>query len=136
MDQVWIALIVGVVSMASPLLLAMVTNINANKNKRIDWAREDAVAARAAKVAITLQDSNDKTNTKLDVIHTLVNSNMTAAMQAEHDATVRELAMMREVAALHQNAGQRPSVDTLAAIKSTEDKIAELQAALKDRLKQ
>jgi hypothetical protein len=141
MEQVWIALIVAVASTTSPLLLAYLTNRNNRQIKQEDYARQDAVALQAAKAASLLLAANERvalsatmTNSKLDVIHTLVNSNMTAAMQAEFDATTRELAMMREVIALKQTAGHDPSVDTLAAIKMTEAKISELQAALKDRL--
>lgn len=72
-------------------------------------------------------------NGKLDVIHILVNSNMTAAMQAEYDATFRELAMMREVMELKKNAGLEPTLDVLTAINATQVKLAELAVALQDR---
>ena len=141
MEQVWIALIVAVASTTSPLLLAYLSNRNARLIKQEDYARQDKVAAQAAEAAHLLLAANERvavttevTNSKLDVIHTLVNSNMTTAMQAEFDATVRELAMMREVIALKQTAGHAPGIDTLAAVKSTEDKITELRTALKDRV--
>jgi len=143
MENVWIALIVAVTSMVSPLLLAALTNRHRHKEKLEDYARQDEVAAKAAEAARLLLAANERvaetakvTNGKLDVIHTLVNSNMTAAMQAELDATIREHAMMIEVVALKQSAGHEPSVTSLAAIEATERKIAELQAALRDRLKQ
>jgi hypothetical protein len=160
-----IALIVAVSSAISPLILSILSNRSRRAEKLEDYARQDAVAAKAeeaaklllerqkatasdaATVARKLLDANDRvadaaqvavetaqvTNTKLDLIHTLVNSNMTAAMQSEFDAVVRELAMMREVITLNRAAGREPSLDTLAAIKSTEDKITELRAALADR---
>jgi len=113
------------------------------RDKKEDWAREDAVAAQAAEAARLLLAENKKvaataavTNNKLDIIHTLVNSNMTAAMQAEYDATVREIAMMKEVIALNQAAGREPSPEAIGAIEATQTKINELQAALADRLKQ
>jgi hypothetical protein len=152
-SQLWIAVVVALSSTLSPLLLAWLVNRNSQSIKAQDWARQDVVAAKAAHaaelllnrqnavakqadlVATTLQASNVVTNTKLDVIHTLVNSNMTAAMQAELTATERELAMMKEVGQLNQAAGREPSVESLAAIKSTQDRIGELQAALEDRLR-
>jgi hypothetical protein len=70
---------------------------------------------------------------KLGVIHDLVNSSMTAAMQAELDATRRELAMMREVVELNRQAGREPTVEALAAIEATSARIMELSAALRDR---
>lgn len=75
------------------------------------------------------------TNRKLDVIHALVNSNMTAHMQSELDATVRELAMMREVSRLHEDAGRDPTSETIQAIEMTEAKVSELRAVLDDRFK-
>lgn len=76
------------------------------------------------------------TNDKLDIIHVLVNSNMTASMQAELDATVRELAMMHEVVDLKRKAGHEPTAAALIAIDATEAKVTELKAALDDRLQQ
>jgi len=143
MESVLIAFIVAVASMLSSLLLATLTNRQRRREKLEDYARQDAVADKAAEAAKLLLAANERvaetakiTNGKLDVIHTLVNSNMTAAMQSELDATVREHAMMVEVVALKRNAGQEPNVTSLAAIEATERKIAELQAALRDRLKQ
>ena len=158
MDTLLVALVVAVIG---PVLLAYLTNRSRRQDKQEDWARQDAVAAQAAEAARLLLerqdavaaqareaarlllDSNERvaetaavTNGKLDVIHTLVNSNMTAAMQAELDATTRELAMMREVIALNKAAGRQPSTDALAAIESTTHKIRELEAALADRLQQ
>jgi len=72
-------------------------------------------------------------NRKLKVIHALVNSNMTAHMQSELEATVRELAMMREVARLHEEAGRDPTEETRSAIDLTQARVAELRAVLGDR---
>jgi hypothetical protein len=71
----------------------------------------------------------------LKVIHTLVNSNMTAAMQAELDATIRELAMMQEVIDIKRSVGQEPSPASLAALQRTEERVGELRATLQDRFK-
>ncbi len=102
---------------------------------------QKAAAAKAAEAAELLLAANERvanttavTNGKLDVIHLLVNSNMTAAMQSEHDAVVRELAMMREVIGLKHAAGHEPSIEALAAIEATEAKITELKIVLSERL--
>jgi len=96
--------------------------------------------ARLAEQAIltntTLIVQGKVTTNKLDVIHTLVNSNMTAAMQAELDATNRELAMMLEVIDLKKAAGKEPTIEAIDALAVTRAKISELDAALKDRVKQ
>jgi hypothetical protein len=159
-DVLWYAVIIAIFSLISPLILARVTARNTRLDRAEDWARQDAVAAKAAHAAELLLASNTrmaekaaeaarllvadnkevaKTTgliiTKLDVVHTLVNSNMTAAMQSEYDAVKRELVLMKELIALHQSAGREPSPDALTEVKITEGKVAELNATLKDRLK-
>lgn len=109
--------------------------------------RTDQVAAQAAQAADKIVAANmtttdaviettSVTNAKLDQIHTLVNSNMTAAMQSELDATKRELAMMNEVIDLKKAAGRPPTQDVLSTLEITKAKISELEAQLADRLKQ
>jgi hypothetical protein len=73
-------------------------------------------------------------NAKLELIHMLVNSNLTASMQAELDATIRELAMMHEVIDLKRANGRDPLPVVLETLAFTEGKIAELKAKLHDRL--
>lgn len=160
-DTIWLALIVAVPAMASPLLMAWLTNRHAAAKEERDHARQDAVAAEAATVAKLLLERQAevsaataeaahllKVNTKavaetaaethnqLKVIHTLVNSTLTAAIKAQYDATMRELAMMREVIDLKRKSGHEPSEDALAAVKATEATIAELRTILADRLAQ
>ncbi len=145
-DQIWLALIVAVPAIVTgaiaPLATVLITNRSRRKDKEQDWARQDAVAAQAAEAAKLLLAANERvaettatTNAKLDVIHVLVNSSMTAAMQAELDATVRELAMMGEVIELKRANGHEPSIAALAAVKTTELRIGELKATLADRMK-
>lgn len=71
---------------------------------------------------------------QLRTIHYLVNSNLTKALRAELDATVREIAMMREVIELNKKAGRQPSAEAEQAVAATETRIRELRADLEDRL--
>lgn len=159
-DVVKVALIVGFFGLIGPLVLAWLTDQQRKRDKQHDEERQDALAikqaardrllaAKADQVAVKAEEAAAllKSNTaivieqtkatteKLDVIHGLVNSNMTRALQSEYDAVVRELAMMNEVVALKRSVGgyAEPSDDTLAAIKATEAKIAELSATLIER---
>jgi hypothetical protein len=151
-DTVIVAAVVAVSSTVGPMLVAMVQSRNRRKEKEQDYARQDAVAkllverqdaaagkaaeaaqllaVNTAEVAATALESK-KT---LDTIHTLVNSNLTASMQAEFNATVREAAMMQEVIDLKRAAGVEPTIETLATLESTKSRISELSAALADRL--
>jgi hypothetical protein len=102
--------------------------------------QQASVAGKAAEAAVLLLESNKDvaktakiTNGKLDVIHQLVNSNMTAAMQSEMGALKAQLVLMHEVVDLKRAAGAAPSADALAAIEATKKKIQELQITLTDR---
>lgn len=180
LDKIYLALIVAVPAITSPIILAGINGFLARREKREeslrrseekrleaelrrvekreDYARQDAVteraesatrlaaqaaeavkaqAAKAAELLIASDEKNaaraDVMSGKLDVIHTLVNSNMTAAMTSEYEAIRREYAMMLEVIDLKKVAGHEPTLQTLATLKATEAKIAELAATLDDR---
>ena len=74
------------------------------------------------------------TDKKLDVIHTLVNSTLTASIEAELAATRRALTAMTEVVQLRQDAGHEPSPETMAAIDAARVKIEHLEQTVADRL--
>ncbi|HEX3161136.1 MAG TPA: hypothetical protein VHQ92_01035 [Pseudolabrys sp.] len=74
-----------------------------------------------------------KANSKLNVIHVLVNSNMTAAMRDSLDSTVRERAALMELAQVRIDSGKVPHFETTAAITMADAKIAELAPALAER---
>jgi hypothetical protein len=138
-----VILVAVIVSVIAPTVLGLMTNHQRRAEKREDWARQDAVADKAAEAATLLLAENkrvaataEKTNEKLDVIHILVNSNMTAAMQAELDATRRDLVSLREVARLNREAGRETSPEAAAVIAETAQRIDKLDAELRDRLKQ
>lgn len=69
-------------------------------------------------------------------VHILVNSTMTASVQANLDATERELAMTLEVIALRRDAGREPTPESIAAVDSARERIAALRETLADRVKQ
>jgi EAL domain-containing protein (putative c-di-GMP-specific phosphodiesterase class I) len=79
---------------------------------------------------------NVRVDGKLDVIHTLVNSEKTLALQDKLDGLVRELVLLRMVVALHRADGAEPSTEALAEIANTETKIVELKRLLAERLVQ
>jgi hypothetical protein len=71
----------------------------------------------------------------LDVIHGLVNSNLTASMRAELEATIRDRASMAELVEIKRAAGHEPSKEALQAIEAADARVAELRASLGDRMK-
>jgi uncharacterized membrane protein affecting hemolysin expression len=132
-----VVLVALIVSLISPTVLAWINGRQRRADKQEDWARQDAVAAQAAEAASLLLAENKKvaesaqtTHDQLTQIHTLVNSNMTASMQADHDSTVLLLAALRANVALR---GGEANEDTRVAIKTAEGRLAELEAQLTDR---
>lgn len=140
MSTVIVAVIAAVVGPGIMMLLS--THVRRSE-KAQDWARQDEVAAKAARAVAVAEEVAAGTatllvesNNKLDVIHTLVNSSLTAAMQSELDAVIEKLALKKENIELKAAAGQEPSPETVLAIEATTDRIGELRAGLSDRLRQ
>jgi len=127
-------------SVTAPLILSHQTEKIRSRDRREDYRRQDEVAARAAEAATLLAENNKLVaqssgaiSGQLSQIHTLVNSNMTAAMESEYEAVGRELAMMLEVIELRRAQGQQPTTQALAAVETTRAKRAELASLLEDR---
>jgi hypothetical protein len=147
------------VAVAAPALLLYLSGKQAERAKRLDWDRQDKVAAQVAlaakeiterahilvasnaEVARIAQESNDSTHARLtrlqetaDITHALVNSNLTERMRSELDAMVRELVALREIMELKQAAGVEPSPAAQQEITLKIVQIAEMRAQLKDRI--
>lgn len=146
MQPVWVAVVVAAGAAVSTLLTALLTGRQIRAGKEQDWARQDLVAAKAEEAARLLLAANERvaeqtaqaakvTGGKLDSIHELVNSNLSAQMEEAHAALSQQLVLMREVIALHMAAGRKPSTDALQAIAVIERKVSELGAQLADRAK-
>jgi len=143
----WVALVVAVVG---PAVLSWLSSRQRRAEKREDWARQDAVAAKvdaaavkAAEAAELLLAANERvakaaadTNSKLDVIHVLVNSKLTETEQRVVDAMTITLKTMKEVVSLKEQLNVTPSPQSLAHIRETEDRIAELERDLCHKLEQ
>jgi len=148
MDQVWafvllallIASVLAVAAAITLIQLIRATNNERRQDRALDLARQDAVAEQARETAALLLESNKRfasvtktTNSKLDTIHTLVNSNLTAAMLAELGATEAGLSLMRELTDDRKARGIEPSPDAIARIRATEKRVNDLRAQVEDR---
>lgn len=138
-------------SVTAPLILAYRTERMHREDRQADYARQDEVAVRAAEASEALlheqrqiASGTKAANGKLDQldkqarrIHTLVNSDMTAARQSELDQTRAVAVVLRRVIEIARAApGQMPLPGDLEALERAEERIAELQAILADRLEQ
>ncbi len=70
---------------------------------------------------------------KLEQIHTLVNSNLSAALQGELDQTRRILILLRRIEAMTSG---EPTAEEHSVIEQTKLRIAELETTLADRATQ
>ncbi len=152
--QVQVVLVALLVSVVAPTILALITNRSRRADKAQDWARIDAVAAQAKADAVVAREGQEKaaqllaennkivaetardTTERLTVIHTLVNSNMTAAMQENLDATVRERVALKAQEAMLISFQHMVPPELSAAIALAEAKISELTIQLNDRKRQ
>jgi hypothetical protein len=119
--------------------------------KAEDWRRQDEVAERvkeaseqAAAAAALLVASNrdvalkaDETRKELGgqlrVIHTLVNSQLTEALELALAAKIATLAATKALAVANQRQGAAVSPGDLDVIKLMESEITELRSKLADR---
>lgn len=150
-----------IAAVVGPVLLSYLNSKQQRASKQQDYDRLDAVADRAQKVAAAaagraeaaseqvketatlllaanerVAEATHEAAGKLDAIHALVNSQLTAALQSELNATVRELAVLGELAAMREAMGRPVSPETAAAIRSAAARIVELKANLADRAEQ
>lgn len=73
---------------------------------------------------------------QLGIIHTLVNSTLTAAQQAVIDGAHQNLYLLEDANRLRGLAGEQTTDDQLALIGATRRRIDELTAAMEERLQQ
>jgi len=107
-----------------------------HQDQLTSWARQDEVAAAALLAAQDAARQAENSSRKLDRIHTLVNSDMTAARQGELDQTRAMAAIQERVVRATTAAAGKPDPVDVQALQRTRARIAELEAILADRLAQ
>lgn len=140
MDYQGIALVIAALgAVISPLLMSWLSNRHRREEKLEDYARQDEVARKAdvatgkvAEAARLLLESNARvakraevTDGKLDQIHVLVNSTLSAAKVSELNAFIALLALMQDPASFDPD-----------QIEPTQKKIVELKALVRERAEQ
>ncbi len=139
MDTIFTALLISIIA---PSILAFIQNYFRKKEKQLDWKREDDVAEKAREAAKLLLAANERvarnaeiTNGKLDVIHTLVNSQMTSAMESELTACIAQEALMMEIIDIKGGKSNQSnhSPKHEEALAELGLKISELKSKLGDR---
>jgi len=113
---------VTVVALAAPSLPGIITSVTG-------VVSAFGVVVGAIAGIYQIRRMRAETSGRLDVIHTLVNSTLTAAIESDLDGTRVSLAMMRDL-----SAGHEPSAEMSAAMHSAEAKISRLTQQMADRL--
>jgi hypothetical protein len=165
-DPVWIGIfVIWVLAPAPAIIVALIERRTRARERAEDIARQDQVARKADETASLLQASQrltiekadevaavaaqvarsvaaatkadvSETHAQLKQIHTLVNSDMTAARQGELNQARLTLVMLRRIVALTEAAGRDITSAELSEIERTEQRIAELEAIIADRMTQ
>lgn len=161
-DAVLLGLIVGtpaIIAAISPFASVWLNNRNDRARRSEDYKRQDDVADRllarqdlmtsqATEAARLLKENNHvvaaaaaaaaesaaATLGQVKATHTLVNSTHTALLQSYFDALTLNLSLMVDMVAIRRAEGSQPSVDALAQIEATREKIATLHATIEERL--
>lgn len=122
--------------------------------------RQEAVAAQAREAAKLLLASNERTEgyavdqlkattagaqetadkldtikTQGEMIHKLVNSQLSAAIQAERDALAGQLVALKDLVKIRKLGGILPSAESLEVINVIEKRLLELESTLDKREK-
>lgn len=92
--------------------------------------------AKAAEAAKATSDKLVEVANTANVIHTLVNSTLTAAKQAEYNATASKLASLQAVAAMRKQFSLTVDEGAVVEIEDTKKMLTQLGADLADRAKQ
>lgn len=123
-------LIAAAVSVFSPWLLARQLNAQAKETRKVDWDRQDEVAARVAENSALSAERNKIQSAKLEQIHSLVNSNLTAAIEQELTATQLSLVLLEEIKSLTGGVSTKVSGERIVSARKH---IAELEVTLAQR---
>jgi hypothetical protein len=130
-------------SITAPLILARRTEQMHREDMLADYQRQDKVAAAAAAAVAAAQEQAREASAKLDDlsaqtqrIHTLVNSDMSAARQEELDQAESLIVVLRRVIGLAGERGLMPDPADADALERTERRRDQLRLILADRLAQ
>ena len=127
-------------SITAPLILAHRTERMHREDMLSDYQRQDKVAAAAA-AAAAAQGAALSAGVKLDDlsaqtarIHTLVNSDMTAARQEELDQAESLIVVLKRVIKLVEDRGTEPDPADVETLARTQRRRDQLELILADRL--
>jgi uncharacterized membrane protein YhiD involved in acid resistance len=146
------------VAAVAPIASLLVTWLIRSREKTVQWAREDLVAAKAAaanraererqeavarqaaeaaKLLLEAQEKTSQQNTetqgKLNQIHTLVNSNLTREMQERLVALKGQIYLTKEVIRLNKQNKIEPNGETETALRNLEAVASNLETSLAER---
>lgn len=148
---IWIALFAGLVAISAstvaPFLMASAASrrdaIKAKldaeirrEDKEQDYARQDEVARRLYEYTRTQAQANKLITDKIDVVHTLVNSNLTLAKESELKALVALAQMTREIVDLRVAQHLPENPHTIQGLMEMDNAVKVLREEIAERNRQ
>lgn len=96
----------------------------------------DAVAHKVEEVKNDLVQSTTATNGKLDVIHALSNSALTASMKSDELSQTLNVFMMEGMLKSNEKQGIAPSDEAMSALEQAKGRVEELRKVIAERERQ
>lgn len=149
-----VAVVAVFTSITAPLILARRTERMHREDQLADYQRQDEVAREAKTAATTLlkqqveaaeaarlrdeaaSDLLARIDAQADRIHTLVNSDMTAARQEELDQAEATIVVLQRVIGVARSKGTEPEPEDLVALRTARLRRDKLEQILADRMHQ
>jgi hypothetical protein len=142
-----VVVLVFIAAVVGPAIIARVIVKSLSEARREDWSRQDQVAARVeavreaviesdAQVARVAAENNAAVSSKLEQIHTLVNSELTASQERALRADRASLQALKEVVALKAERGLDPDPESLVAIEDAQRRVDKLAHELEHKAEQ
>lgn len=109
---------------------------SAKRDEAVRIAAEKA-AEKAEEVKEVLKAATGNTDGKLDIIHSLSNSALTASMKSDENSQTLNILMMEEMLEFKKSSGGNGlNKDTLATLTKAKGRVEELRSAIAEREKQ
>jgi uncharacterized membrane-anchored protein YhcB (DUF1043 family) len=114
-------------------LVKVAANTAEGAAELLSKSNADAIT-RTDQVAKLAAEASSRIENQLTAIHTLVNSDMTAARTNERDAIIKTVEAQKNSISINKKHGIKPSTEDMEIIAKNEARVVELTQILADRL--
>lgn len=134
----WNTVILGILSFLGTAVSGIIAvfMVKVQSSAALAEKAADVAATRVAEVKSDLIQSTTATNGKLDVIHALSNSALTASMKSDEASQTINLMMMEEMLDLKKERGSEASEEAIEMLAKAKGRVEELRRAIVERERQ